>query len=698
MTYGRKYIVEYENDLNEVHECFFEYSGYSGEVTKLLSGENGFSVKSVGADDDFRSFILGKEATINIWSDIGDTIDVSDFIAENDNDIRVSIFINKNYSDPIFQGFVVVEDNSRDFHDRPFALQIHATDTIGLLKDVPFTDLDGDAFVGFFSIVDIFAQIFYKASEILPFRTYFPVCESSMQRKYNVATADALREAFINVNMFDGANCYDVLNTLATRFNLRVFQQNGYWHLVNLLEYTSKRYDYVEYSFTTPLNGIATWQISGSGLNQTYHQLIGKNEIITPVNEDQVLYSKLANKSIKFTYNYDQSANKLCNQSMELGARLPQYDQVVDGDNTEGYTADCWTYVKTLPSSPPSQPCYNRAVLDTLGHIKDRYLVMVLNTGVIGSYYKNTSHFYVDAGDKLTFSVDFRIRGGATTAVNVPVMGILLYGDNGIKYTLNGLISPIGPTETPTLTWRDVTTLPSGFVFDAALFVESLPPIGQVFKDFTGLNLDYYLRNNLIPQIPVSGKVEVEFLNNDNFSTYHEYNFKSLQIEISPNINGAFSATGDYNFISQNKNIKQSIADTIEISDSPKRWFKGALLKKAPAPADYAICQPDWVRSDIVLDMHSRFTREMEHHIWFHNYKSCQKIEGTFRGYLTREYIMTGYLNLYIFTDEDQQKYYMLTSFEMDMAKGTWRGVFLECPDAQNPDNYTFDLIFDRNG
>ena len=197
---------------------------------------------------------------------------------------------------------------------------------------------------------------------------------------------------------------------------------------------------------------------------------------------------------------------------------------------------------------------------------------------------------------------------------------------------------------------------------------------------------------------PVSGDVEILFLYlRDQLPASTEYWFKNISITVIPFINGSFKPLkGDFNFSSSNQDIKQTLTEDVEISDSPKRYFKGAILQ-----TDGKTLMPTtWIR-DGIGGTARRFTQLMEQIMYNALYRQFQTIEGTFRGltYVTIAYdvLEAGYLNSYYFTNHPvPTKKFMLTSFEKDYGTGKGRHVFVEILNDVNdtgqiePDNYIF--------
>ena len=735
--YNTKYILPFTNDLNELYEIYFEFLDYTGDITQLVGTDDVLTIRSTAGDENKLEPILGTEALINIFVDEDTPLSISDLVAQHDNDIRVTIYRDEDYTKSIFQGFIVVEDNSEPFLDRPFVLSVRALDGLGLLKGVDLVDADDLRFVGSQSIVSWIGQILHKTGQGLNLRVYFNFYESSfaanigaLEQVYLNAITFSQGDAFnvasddpsIDINATSADDCYTALEKMVRCLRCRLFQEDGRWNLVSLYEYLNHDgFSYKEYSFGDPVEGIVPFTVVDAGLNRDYRVPVGKNEIVHPVNEDQILYLKLATKWIKLTFNYDQSQNKVCNQDFAEGDRNATYDEVINSAvidpsiqppvdlQTNGYDIYCWEHLKgtnngaarnPYPSNTPDGRAFIREVVDLLGYTKDRFSVLDVQMSAPLNYIR-TQHFLIDTNDILQISFSWRTRvdiGLSNQAMTVA--RALLYGDDGTFWSLN----TVGDGSVP-------GNYSEWFQTDANFQQLSggTPSISTGLINSTTTDWQSVSANmNISPVVPaaktpVSGTVEILLTVNIQGGTNPvEYWFKGLQVTILPYLNGTYrQLKGDYNFSGSNNDIKQTLSEDIQISDSPKRYFKGALLK----PDGLSLTTTTWRR--LGKDENFRFTQLMERVMYNHLYRIVQKIEGTWRGLVYRPeddisvIRPNGYLCRYMFSDHEvPTKEFMLTSFEKNYATGQWRGVFIETLADQNadgfiiPDTYKFNYIF----
>ena len=163
-----------------MYEIYFDFLNWTPTSPITLTGaENVLTLRSTAGDETKLTYIIGTEALIAIQVSENLEVSINDLIAQHDNDIRVTVYKDKDYTKAIFQGFIVVEDNNQPFLDPPFVLQVRALDGLGLLKGVDLVDLNTQPFVGSLSIIQWIAQILYKTDQTLNIRTYFNIFNGS---------------------------------------------------------------------------------------------------------------------------------------------------------------------------------------------------------------------------------------------------------------------------------------------------------------------------------------------------------------------------------------------------------------------------------------------------------------------------------------------------------------------------------------
>ena|GEM_PF-3348473 len=742
--------MSFSNELNQFYEVYFDFLDYIGQPSPVIPMIDGLKLRSTGGDEDKFAPILGTECLLNIavgkYKSIDDSqLTISDLIAEHDNDIRITVYKDQDYTKSVFQGFVVVEDNSQPFLDPPFNLNIRALDCLGLLKGVDLTDFNNELFTGRLSIQDWVGNILMKTGQTLNIRFYFPIYPSSVHVDMSTGipipsiipdTYSPLSRVFLDAITFqqgelttttdpsvdvkasEADDCYTALEKIMRCLRCRLFQQDGVWNVVNIYSYMNPNgYSYHEAAAGTLTDGKYSFSTVATASGQKYDTNVGRNGVIHMVKDDAMRYLKLATKWVKLTYNYDQSLNKVCNQGLtQLGEYNSAYDGTTpDEDNptitdiTKGYEAFCFShrdggassFVGIYPDTTPAKRGYIRTVLDALGYERDRYLVLEKTTGSV-TFFRSTKIF-IDRSDILQVSFQFRPKEPFTTSIPTGFVEayIFLYGDNGTYWALRSVGDASVPGNPNVWIQTD-----SNFHASGGTPIVGNSQITEYGKNWESCTVNQGGDPSVMAFAPVSGEVEVLFsFDNDSWAGtgggVTELWFKNIQIGLLPFLQGSYQQLkGDYNYSTSANNIKQTQSEDVQISDSPKRYFKGALVD-----SDGELIQPNWHR--IGFTESYRFTQIMEYLIYTNTNRIMEKIEGTFRGLTYRtadlEVKQYGYLNSYFFPDHPMPtKKFMLTSFDDDYGTGYGRRVFVEVLQDQNdpgfdvPDagNYLFQYLF----
>jgi hypothetical protein len=299
--------------------------------------------------------------------------------------------------------------------------------------------------------------------------------------------------------------------------------------------------------------------------------------------------------------------------------------------------------------------------------------------------YVVSSRVLIDKNDIFQMNMSFRWRNNFSQNHAVGVAAVYLYGDDGSFWVLRCV------NDNQTFIDSGNVAFKTEWVQANSTFrVAGNSTIYIQTGDLTGIDLNQWnaitVNNTRPAHAPVNGSVEVIIVNQYPTDGAEMW-FKDVRVTILPYLLGGYAEVkGDYNYSASHNDVKQTMSDEVNISDSPKRYFKGALLDSG-----HSVLAPDWHR--LGISEHGRFAQLMERLLFNHLYKMLQKIEGTFKGFIyTDENFderQAGLLNNYVFIDsEDPTKKYMLTSYEKNLATGKGRHVFVECVEDQNTDPF----------
>lgn len=680
MAYGTKYRIGFSNNLGEDYHILFNKKNYVGDAQVIIATASALTIKSINGDDDPFSPILSKECSISMFIPASQNVTIRDFMATEDDEFSVVVYRDMS-EPPVFDGFLLVEDCNQPLLDRPFQLQIRASDGLPLLKTVPLAQSDGSKFIGLNNITDYIGHILYYVHPDIPFKVYYDIYHVEMNN-----TTSPLQQMQVDAKVFEKdevsfEDCYTVLTKICNDLECRIFYENGSYHVVSIWQYRK------DYGFNS-----STYLLSAGVVNKVSDQdkevlvaRIGKTETIYAINKDAIIYSKVATKSVKKTFNYDIPKELVKNQTFAVGAVIPALagsytDTSVTPNQTiyyDGYVLNDWTQQRAVTSvgSPLTRPAYIRRERDVYNYERDRFVVLPTQSNAISTIFLLSSLFNIGASDKLNISIDHRQKTDYSGNQTVAVFAVLLRGDNGTFWVLD----------------EDKKWYSAGTNFNTGLrFVQHFHASGDDKTDWVTTSVE----SNAAP---VSGTVQI-VLYEHSFNAYpNETWYKNLRIAYKPFIKGGYAPVrGDYNLFSQNLKINKTIEETVSISDSPKKIIKGAIF------VNNQLASPEWRSVD--LNVSYRFTQLMALIKYNFYHRQFQKIEGTLKGLSlfnsSGDNIPFGFLPQYSFVDIPNQPFtkYILTSCDINYVTGQWRGVFVEVQiyGSESFDSYDFTYLFEQ--
>lgn len=671
MAYGTKYRLSFSNHLGEDYYIFFNLKNYAGDFINILGTGSALQITSINNDDDRFSPIISKECKISLFITKDQDISILNFLTEEDD--QWNVIIKRGLEEqPIFNGFLIVSDSSQPLQDKPYVLTLRASDGLPLLKNVPLSMADGENFIGLNSIVDYVGHILNYANADVDLKVYCNFRHASM-----TTVESPLAQLQVDAKTFeqDAAtfeNCYSVLEKICTDLQLRIFYENGFWHLVSIWQYHK---DYGFNYFTYTLTSNVMTKVSEVS-NEVLLAKVGKEEVIYAINKDATIYYNLSKKLVKKTFNYDIRKELVCNQAITKGDPLPD----LSGSNYYAYELNCWVHQldATVPGPPdPTKTAYIKVEYDLFNYNKDKYIALPTETGNYRDANLLSTEFDVDAGDFVSVTMDTKAQFDYPTPSDPVTTAFFMFlrGNDGTKWY------PAFVPPSSDLVWienHDNFATKAGIIFT--------PTNKTAWQSVTGAPVN---------AIPVDGKIQIVLTNHTRVTQPNESHFKNISIDYTPFIQGsARPLKGDTNTYSQSKKINKTIEETVYISDSPKKIIKGAIF------VNDVLATPEWTvadRSDTY-----RFTQLMALMKYNFNFRQFQKIEGTLKGLSlfnqSQENTPFGFLPLYQFSDIPNQPNtrYILTSMDVNYVTGQWRGVLVEVQinSLETFDSYDFAYIF----
>ena len=660
MSYNLKYTANFTNEQNQSVEVKLYQEGGTGTVENYHV--TALKINVISDEQDLYATIITKELELSLWCEDGQSITWESFITSSFTKWKVTVDVD-GFNE--FTGFLTPEESSGPLQDKPYEINLMATDGLGLLKGYELRDVTDAKFDDLHFLIEYIAGALYKTGLNLPIRIYSCLFWNSNLDKGDGAQYDMFNQNLLNWRTFlkDSTtfeNCYDALKILFGGW-CSIQQFNGKWQIMLLSErqYVPDKWYWVEY------DELGVYDSSGNTTSIT--DTVGKNEAIYPINESQIISSRIAYKSTRASFMYEMPLEYVNNQAL---GNLGSFISAANAYNVVG-----WTHYKGQPTSQSASSVtpYIKVDLDAFNHQTDRYYIVPKDTSApttqLEDYIRNdNADFYVQQGDRMSISVTYRTKFDESTNNLYQVAFIILKegasgSSTGDWYSLDNsgawLNTPNGVFGQYNIT-EDTTNWLTASLSDLVL-----PYNGQAWLLLGNGNVD------------VAG---------------NESHFKDIKIDITPYIRGSvFDLKGDYHKNAQTTNYPDSLNEEIKISDSPRKMIKGSLFGDVSG-TKYLITT-SWCRypNSEVLN----FKQAINYGRYNQGYRRFYRIEGDFTGLN-----QLSFHKQYNFVDlTPDRKFVFIPSLEMDLLTGNFNGTFVEVYKDSNDGTQTgstneFNYIF----
>lgn len=233
MAYGLKYTasayglssVEWKVELLE--------NGYSGTSSNIQLIGNGIKIGYDKEDDRF-NLIYSRYAIIDLK--VTSTFNLDSLQFDDERKFQVKIYKNDVLE---FIGWLIPFYSSQEFEDTSLAtISIQAKDGINQLKNIAFYNSNPTAISFKQSFKDIISQSLLQTGYELDLEIFYNKYDASMAK----STSDCpLAQLYFNINTLsknenEWHDFYEVLNRLLSIHNLRLFQTNGKWTIIDQMD------------------------------------------------------------------------------------------------------------------------------------------------------------------------------------------------------------------------------------------------------------------------------------------------------------------------------------------------------------------------------------------------------------------------------------------------------------------------------
>lgn len=629
-------------------------------------------------------------------------VDFTTFLTDSYNQWKVTITENLQ---TVFQGYLIPEEGRCAFKAKPYVLELRATDGLGLLKEVPFTNPDGENYdtqpTNFYSLIHFISTALRKTNLDLDIRTRCNIYHFSHVNRYADITRDMFDQTFLNYRTFQKSateyvSAYDVLMIMLEN-NFTVYQAQGRWNIDRIEEkgFTedgNKHYTIYSYDGESIEDGNQIFDTACNIEEKGQLQMLAGTSITWhfPV------------KEVTTKFEFKQFPELPRNNKFERGdfvdesAALDETDEN-DNDNysevigtCKRYEIDDWQWGTVdlnndpafpLDSTTTDQPLIKK-IYNTFGVEVRREVSLPFSTIADGGRYASalrSEAIPVIQGDKISFSIEQRYDSDIANETSIVAL-VYLVSTSGRGYYLSYITDQV-PLQG---TWR------AGFIAD---FVSIEAYFGDSdARQWTGVSVDS-------EPIPVNGDLYIMLLNKrtDSKTAF----FRNLSLDYYPKIGGSFqSLEGGAWITSQNKEIKSEREDTVRMSDCSKPVIQGTLSHSNGQPMNGV-----WYRLNAAGGGTARTYTELQNlSIYTENYKRYDRIEGYMKGLMcspsnnTSVEYPIGFEHTYKFTDSPiaAKTFVMVPPLSIDLVTGISQVNFVEVSTTapNDGDTHEFKYLF----
>ena len=222
MSYGLKYRLSFDSVSDTPYEINILEAGYDRPVENRNLG----SAPVLKMDDG--EAVRGTSLELSIETCFDG--DLREFYTTDRKKFRVEVY----RSGVLFwSGHILPELYSEPYISVPFDVSVTASDSLGLLKNIPF-GLSGKR-----SVFDVIKYCCEQTGLVLNY-----VFASKLLATGMSGVASVYTQAFVDCNAFDDADCYEALEKVLITFGSYIKQKDCKWHV---LRYTDQDTDLMEY-------------------------------------------------------------------------------------------------------------------------------------------------------------------------------------------------------------------------------------------------------------------------------------------------------------------------------------------------------------------------------------------------------------------------------------------------------------------
>lgn len=555
VTFG-SYELRFRVIIGATEEIYYDYPPTEIE---LEMADTPSVFQTVDNSEDKFTPIKSKSCTIRLLTN--DTVNAMAFANGGDSQYKVQVAVGAEDL-VIFTGWLSISDLGQTFQPDPNVLVLTATDGLGFLRDLPMSDDAGRFLTGPHPLIKYIAWSLQKTGLELDIWVQMNVLEENAI--YDYIEYHFYNNIYLNAQTFEAEigtleSCFSVLEKILGEF-CELSQDKNRWFIKSIdeagnSEFRLGRFDY---------NGIPI-----DYQTKTYLKLIGPTEDMSFMNDDARLSLQRPYKAVEQTYEYNYPIEIIENIAFDRG-------DLIDGTNPleKTYKLDNWTVIQGVPgyyAAPTSQAYINR-IFNANDYETDRYVVLTPKSSQSYSLnlqtYARSEAFYIQEKDKFSVSIDWRlpVNIGPGGNGNCDLMKAVLLGDDGSWWILG--VPTVGSLE---YAWYNTSNWTTN-TGKAAISVDFDIDLTQ----WQSVNWE-------APSCPVDGRLYIWINQFNQLNTSNDdvdIWYANLRFDYIPYINGSYqSYTGQRHISEQSVDNKAVRANTIYMTDGPKKEIKGAMLR-----------------------------------------------------------------------------------------------------------------------
>ena len=219
---AEKYNISYFDPEGVMHECVIDVPDYIGQVQDI----RGYVVLERPEVDDVLEAIRGSVLTINLKANKDLTFE--ELYAEEERTNKVTYTRDGNVE---FVGFLKPDGFFQDFVNSQWEISIEATDGLGMLKSLSYTEQEGS----FATEIEIISKALARTGLALEIYTSVAVGYDDLPTGADVfQNVKVNQKRFLKSDDVTQMDCESVLRSILEKYAASLFQVNGYWVITNM--------------------------------------------------------------------------------------------------------------------------------------------------------------------------------------------------------------------------------------------------------------------------------------------------------------------------------------------------------------------------------------------------------------------------------------------------------------------------------